>query len=96
VALCLIHLPSSICILKEFKSAEGGLTELKFGAFNFPEKGENLLAKIDFTPQQLFSAAKPMEEVFWLPIEPNFFNIATTLQVHSMVFPHSVFIAYAC
>ncbi|KAE8077479.1 hypothetical protein FH972_016039 [Carpinus fangiana] len=65
---------------KEFKSAEGGLTELKFGAFNFPEKGENLLAKIDFTPQQLFSAAKPMEEVFWLPIEPNFFNIATTLQ----------------
>jgi hypothetical protein len=65
----------------------------EFGSFNFPEKGENLLAKIDFTPQQLFSAAKPMEEVFWLPIEPNFFNIATTLQVHSMVFPHSVFIA---
>ncbi|XP_062147282.1 bark storage protein A-like [Alnus glutinosa] len=65
---------------KEFKSADGELTELKFGAFNFPEKGDNLLAKIDFTPQQLYSAGKPMEEVFWLPIEPKFFNIATTLQ----------------
>lgn len=97
MGLCLIHLSSSICIVKEFRSADGELTELKFGAFNFPEKGDNLLAKIDFTPQQLYSAGKPMEEVFWLPIEPKFFNIATTLQVHSVVFfSLSVFRAYAC
>lgn len=80
------YLSSFFCILKELNSADGELTELKFGAFNFPEKGENLLAKIDFTPQQLYSVGKPMEEVFWLPIEPNFFNISTTLQVNSMVF----------
>ncbi|KAG7980710.1 hypothetical protein I3843_05G197000 [Carya illinoinensis] len=65
---------------KEFKSAEGILTELKFGAFNLPEKGENLLAKIEFTPQQLYSVEKPMEEIFWLPIEPKLFNISTKLQ----------------
>lgn len=65
---------------KEFKSAEGNLTELRFGNFNFPEKGENLLANIDFTPQQLYSVGKPMEEVFWLPIDPNLFNISTKLQ----------------
>ncbi|XP_041012093.1 bark storage protein A-like isoform X3 [Juglans microcarpa x Juglans regia] len=65
---------------KEFKSAEGILTELKFGAFNLPEKGENLLATIEFTPQQLYSVEKPMEEIFWLPIEPKLFNISTKLQ----------------
>ncbi|KAB1223623.1 Bark storage protein A [Morella rubra] len=67
-------------LVQEFKSAEGHLTELKFGAFNFPETGENLLAKIDFTPQQLYSVGKPMEEVFWLQIEPKLFDMATKLQ----------------
>ncbi|KAL4595765.1 hypothetical protein ACB092_12G115200 [Castanea dentata] len=47
---------------KEFRSAEENIIELKFGNFNFPEKGENLLAMIDFTPQQLYSIVKPMEE----------------------------------
>ncbi|KAK7849730.1 bark storage protein b [Quercus suber] len=60
---------------KEFRSAEKDITELKFGNFNFPEKGENLLAMIDFTPQQLYSVGKPMEEVFWLPIDPKLFNM---------------------
>nr|XP_023900853.1 bark storage protein A-like [Quercus suber] len=66
--------------LKEFRSAEENLTELKFGNFNFPEKGEDLLAMIDFTPQKLYSVGKPMEEVFWLPIDPKLFNIASKLQ----------------
>ncbi|XP_030934660.1 bark storage protein A-like [Quercus lobata] len=65
---------------KEFRSAEENVTELNFGNFNFPEKGENLLAMIDFTPQQLYSVGKPMEEVFWLPIDPKLFNIASELQ----------------
>ena len=34
-----------------------------------------MLAMIDFTPQQLYSVGKAMEEVFWLPIEPKLFNI---------------------
>ena len=50
--------------IQEFKSEKGQSPILTFGAFNFPEKGENLLAKIEFTPVQLFSTGKEMEEVF--------------------------------
>ncbi|XVE90443.1 hypothetical protein DITRI_Ditri20bG0078100 [Diplodiscus trichospermus] len=53
---------------------------LTFGAFNFLEKEENLLAKIEFTPMQLYSIEKQMEEVFWLPIDSDWFNIAAHLQ----------------
>lgn len=65
---------------KEFKSEKGQLPTLTFGAFNFPEKGENLLAKIEFTPVQLYSTGKPMEEMYWLPVDPNWFTIAAQLQ----------------
>ncbi|XP_022719878.1 LOW QUALITY PROTEIN: bark storage protein A-like [Durio zibethinus] len=65
---------------KEFKSEKGQLPTLTFGAFNFPEKGENLLAKIEFRPVQLYSTGKQMEELFWLPIDSNWFNIAAQLQ----------------
>ena len=69
---------------------------MKFGNFDFPERGENLLAIIDFTPQQLYSVGKPMEEVFWLPIDPKLFNIASELQVRIIIIPRSLFIAYVC
>ncbi|KDP27547.1 hypothetical protein JCGZ_20132 [Jatropha curcas] len=63
----------------ELKSGTGKLPELKFGDFNFPGKGENLLAKIEFTPTQVFSIGKSMEEMFWLPIDSKWFNIASQL-----------------
>ncbi|OMO88882.1 hypothetical protein CCACVL1_08144 [Corchorus capsularis] len=63
-----------------FMSEKGQLPTLTFGAFNFPEKGENLLAKIEFTPVQLYSKGKQMEEMFWLPIDSNWLNIAAQLQ----------------
>ncbi|KAJ4721054.1 bark storage protein A-like [Melia azedarach] len=66
--------------LKEFKSETGQLPELKFGAFNYPERGENLLAKVEFTPGQLYSEGKPMEEFFWLQVDSDWFSIATQLQ----------------
>ncbi|XWS42867.1 hypothetical protein CRYUN_Cryun16bG0051500 [Craigia yunnanensis] len=65
---------------KELKSEKGQLPTLTFGAFNFPEKGENLLAKIEFTPVQLYSTGKEMEEIFWLPIDSNWFSIAAQHQ----------------
>ncbi|XVF56571.1 hypothetical protein PTKIN_Ptkin06aG0131800 [Pterospermum kingtungense] len=65
---------------KELNSDKGQLPTLTFGAFNFPEKGENLLAKIEFTPVQLYSTGKKMEEMFWLPIDSNWFTIASQLQ----------------
>lgn len=55
--------------MQDFDSVEGGLTELKFGAYNFPRGGDNLLANIEFTPEEVYySNGKPMEEVFWLPV----------------------------
>ncbi|ESR56471.1 hypothetical protein CICLE_v10023782mg, partial [Citrus x clementina] len=65
---------------KAFKSETGQLPELDFGAFNFPVRGKNLLAKVEFTPSQLYSAGKPMEELFWLPVDSEWFDIATQLQ----------------
>ncbi|KAL2556533.1 Phosphorylase superfamily protein [Forsythia ovata] len=67
---------------KELQSLDrdGVLVELKFGAYNLPVNGENLLAKIEYTHQQLYSKGKPMEQVFWLPVDANWFNMATQLQ----------------
>ncbi|KAI8565257.1 hypothetical protein RHMOL_Rhmol03G0244900 [Rhododendron molle] len=65
---------------KEFHSEEEGLPELKFGAYNLPVTGDNLLAKIEFTPEEVYySNGKPMEEVFWLPVEPKWFNLSLQL-----------------
>ncbi|CAK9138426.1 unnamed protein product [Ilex paraguariensis] len=64
---------------KEFQSMKGELPELQFGSYNFPSRGDNLLAKVEFTPQQLYSTGQPMQEVFWLPIEPNWFSVAMLL-----------------
>ncbi|KAL2540363.1 Phosphorylase superfamily protein [Abeliophyllum distichum] len=48
--------------------------------YNLPENGENLLAKIEYKHQQLYSEGKPMQQVFWLPVDANWFNMATQLQ----------------
>lgn len=64
----------------EFKSEEGELPKLKFGDFNLPTAGDNLLARIEFTPEELYSNGKPMEEMFWLPVDPKWFNISVQLQ----------------
>lgn len=65
---------------EEFDSVEGGLTQLKVGAYNFPRGGDNLLAKIEFTPEEVYySNGKPMEEVLWLPVEPKWFNVSSQL-----------------
>ncbi|KAL6320138.1 hypothetical protein AAG906_004647 [Vitis piasezkii] len=65
---------------KKFKSKKGELTELKFGDYNLPMKGENLLAEIEFTQVQLYSTGRPMQELFWLETDPKWFNLATQLQ----------------
>ncbi|CAA2968057.1 bark storage A-like [Olea europaea subsp. europaea] len=65
---------------KELQSPDGWLAELEFGNYNLPEKGENSLAKIEYTYQQLYSNGKPMQQVFWLPVDANWFSLATQLQ----------------
>ncbi|XP_034711434.1 bark storage protein A-like [Vitis riparia] len=67
---------------KKFKSKKVALLELKFGDYNLPIKGENLLAEIEFTQVQLYSTGRPMQELFWLETDPKWFNLATQLQRH--------------
>ncbi|KAK3012998.1 hypothetical protein RJ639_008730 [Escallonia herrerae] len=65
----------------EFDSTtKTSLPELTFGTYNLPSKGENLLAEVEFTPQQLYSNRQPMQEIFWLPVEPYWFIVATQLE----------------
>ncbi|KAL5568250.1 hypothetical protein UlMin_024825 [Ulmus minor] len=65
---------------KEFNSEKGQYPEMKFGDFDFPSEGGNLLGKIEFTPKQLYSTGKQMQEVFWLPIDSKWLSIAAQLQ----------------
>ena len=58
---------------------------MKFGDYNLPIKGENLLAEIEFTQVQLYSTGRPMQELFWLETDPKWFNLATQLQVHHLL-----------
>ncbi|KAK9665816.1 hypothetical protein RND81_14G138500 [Saponaria officinalis] len=64
----------------EFGSLEKSQKEMRFGAFNIPQKGENLLFKINFTPVQLYSNERAMQELFWFPVDPHWYDIAKQLQ----------------
>lgn len=74
---------SSISVeLQKFSKSEGGqLTELMFAVYNFPAEGENLLAGVEFKPEELFSVNHTMEEVFWLEINSVWLQAAGKLQV---------------
>ncbi|KAM7272178.1 hypothetical protein ACFE04_026841 [Oxalis oulophora] len=64
---------------KEFKSVEGQEPELRFGAYNYPEEGENVLGKIEFQTTQLYSVHnKEKEDVFWFEVDSTWFDIAAT------------------
>lgn len=59
---------------------KGESTELSFGAFNFPKEGKNLLSKVLFKPEEMYSVNKSMEEVFWLQVNPTWFQLAEQLK----------------
>ncbi|RVW41767.1 Bark storage protein A [Vitis vinifera] len=75
-----ISVPKYVAQTSSWNGMEGALPELKFGDYNLPIKGENLLAEIEFTQVQLYSTGRPMQELFWLEIDPKWFNLATQLQ----------------
>lgn len=83
--LAQIELSSISFELQKFNKSEGGqLTELIFAAYNLPTGGENLLAGVDFKPEELFSVNHTMEEVFWLEINSAWFEAAGKLQVSQL------------
>ncbi|WVZ71574.1 hypothetical protein U9M48_020146 [Paspalum notatum var. saurae] len=65
---------------KKFKSPKESSAELRFEEYNIPN-GENLLGSLKFRNEELYSVGKPMEEVFWLPVDLAWFKIAEQLKV---------------
>ncbi|KAK3131425.1 hypothetical protein QOZ80_6AG0506300 [Eleusine coracana subsp. coracana] len=66
---------------KKFKSSKDSSAELSFGEYNVPNGGGNLLGSLKYRNEELFSVGKPMEEVFWLPVDSAWFKIAEQLKV---------------
>ncbi|OEL14728.1 Bark storage protein A [Dichanthelium oligosanthes] len=66
---------------KKFKSPKKSSAELRFGEYNIPNAGENLLGSLKFRKEELYSVGKPMEEVFWLPVDSAWLKIAEKLKV---------------
>ncbi|KAK3128202.1 hypothetical protein QOZ80_6BG0458370 [Eleusine coracana subsp. coracana] len=66
---------------KKFKSSKESSAELSFGEYNVPNGGGNLLGSLKYRNEELFSVGKPMEEVFWLPVDSAWFKIAEQLKV---------------
>ncbi|KAF2306688.1 hypothetical protein GH714_020458 [Hevea brasiliensis] len=61
---------------KKFESKKG---QLRFGDYNNPTGGENLLGSIDFQPTSLYTPEQK-QTIFWLPINSSWFVTATQLQ----------------
>lgn len=64
----------------KFGSLEGVTPELSFGSYSIPKKSENLLSKVKFKTEEFYSVGKVMEEVFWLPVDPKWFELAQQLE----------------
>lgn len=54
---------------------------LRFGEYNRPNGGENLLSGIKFKTEEFYAVGKSMEEVFWLEINSKWLQIAQNLKV---------------
>ncbi|KAJ3672604.1 hypothetical protein LUZ60_007325 [Juncus effusus] len=55
--------------------------ELRFGEYNIPNGGNNLLSGLKFKTEEFYSVGKSMEEVFWLEINNKWLQIAQNLNV---------------
>lgn len=67
---------------KKFRSPRESSAELRFGEYNVPDGGgENLLGSLKYRNEELYSAGKPMGEVFWLPVHSAWFRTAEQLTV---------------
>ncbi|KAF6148571.1 hypothetical protein GIB67_042530 [Kingdonia uniflora] len=65
---------------QEMESEEGELVTLGIGNYNLPMEGENMLAKIEFKPEEFYSVGEPMKEVFLFEVDPKWYNLASQLQ----------------
>lgn len=70
-----------LCLVQRFGSKKGGMTELRFGKYNVPTDGKNFLSSVVFKPEEFYSVGKPMQEVFWLEVDPKWYKVAEQLEV---------------
>ncbi|XP_072993396.1 bark storage protein A-like [Typha latifolia] len=67
---------------KKFNSLKGSSNqEISFGEYNVPAEGKNLLSTVEFKPEELYSIGQPMKELFWLPVNSRWFQIAEKIEV---------------
>lgn len=67
--------------MQKFGSKEGELPEMSFGAYNMPTAGKNQLSGVEFKPEEFYSVGKPMEEVFWMQVNQEWYQVAEQLKV---------------
>ena len=76
--------------MQKFRSPKESSAELRFGEYNSPNGGENLLGSLKFRNEELYSVGKPMEEVFWLPVDSAWFKVAEQLKVSDAKYISSI------
>ncbi|MQL94685.1 hypothetical protein Taro_027333, partial [Colocasia esculenta] len=54
--------------------------ELSVGYYNTPKRGENLLGRIEFKPEEFFPVGGSLEEVFWLEPFSAWYQLAQKLE----------------
>jgi hypothetical protein len=59
---------------------------LRFGEYNMPNGGKNLLSGLKFKTEEFYAVGKSMEEVFWLEINRKWLQIAQNLNVRKLFF----------
>jgi hypothetical protein len=82
--------------LQKFRSPKESSAELSFGEYNIPNGGENLLGSLKFRNEELYSVGKPMEEVFWLPVDSAWFKVAEQLKVSDAKYISSMTVQQIC
>ncbi|EHA8591099.1 bark storage protein A [Cocos nucifera] len=65
----------------KFNSAKGSSPDLFFGEYNIPSESKNWLSSIEYKTEELFQVGKEMQYVFWLQVDPEWFQVAENLQV---------------
>lgn len=64
-----------------FGSKNSETPALYFDAFNIQTQSKNLLSGVEFKPEEFYSDGKPMEEVFWMQVNSEWYNVAKQLKI---------------
>ena len=66
---------------QKFGSKKEEYPSLSFGEYNVLKEGKNLLSGVEFKPEELYPVGKPMEQVFWMQVNSEWYRVAEQLEV---------------